>query len=142
MEDVAWHINQRGETADISGAIALTNYKAYFQLRQGYGTQRTQIEFVFANYVARLTFFPDTLSIITGRDSFVDRLAEFGAQGGATLQKVADKLTKRDADHSHQVLYQDAMASLNGDGPPALSLDRLAPTYRILNDVSEQVYSE
>jgi len=142
IREVAWSLNQRGETSDISGVIALSNYDTHFRLRQGQGTQRTLIEFVFANYVARLTFFPDTLTIISGRDGFVDRSVEFYQQGKATLQKVADKLSHQDADKSHPLIYQDAYASQAAGQESLTSLAQVARTYQILDDVSQIVYGK
>lgn len=142
VHDVAWSLNQRGETSDISGVIALSNYKAYFQLRQAQGTQRTSVEFVFTNYIARLTFFPDTLTIISGRDGFVDRSVEFYQQGKATLQKVVDKLSKQDADKSHPSIYQDAFASQGAGHESLTSLAQVARTYQILDDISQIVYGK
>lgn len=140
VRDLSWKINQRGETSDISGVISLSNYNTYFQLRQAQGTQRTLIEFVFANYVAKLTFFPDTLGIISGRDGFVDRSVEFYQQGKATLQKVVDKLTKQDADKSHPLVYQDACSSEQTGTDSITSLSQVSRTYQILNDISQAVY--
>ena len=142
VHDVTWSLNQRGETSDISGVIALSNYKAYFQLRQAQGTQRTSVEFVFANYVARLTFFPDTLTVLSGRDGFVDRSVEFYQQSKATLQKVADKLSQQDADKSHPLIYQDAYASQESGHESLTSLAQVARTYQILDDISQIVYGK
>ena len=113
-----------------------------FRLRQAQGTQRTLIEFVFANYVARLTFFPDTLTVISGRDGFVDRSVEFYQQGKATLQKVADKLSHQDADKSHPLIYQDAYASQAAGHESLTSLSQVARTYQILDDISQIVYGK
>ena len=142
VHDVSWKINQRGETSDISGVIALSNYPAYFQLRQAQGTQRTLIEFVFANYVARLTFFPDTLVVISGRDGFVDRSVEFYQQGAATLQKVVDKLTKQDADKSHPLIYQDACSAQQTGTEAITSLSQVSRTYQMLDDIGRIVYGK
>jgi len=137
--DVSHEINVAGETALIRGEIASDAYRVSFLLRQGFMPRVARLRFCFQNYAASLGFFPDTFVAHMGHDSPVLHFQEGVASARATLTKVVEKVTGRDRDASHALVYDAAM----GGHPAAagcLRVDAVAAFYRLAFRLGEAVY--
>jgi len=141
IEQLETSRDSRGRTAEISGRIRFSNYPVDFQLTQSHGPTRFQVDFEFANYIARLTFHPDTLTLLSGPDLIVNRAKECWHEFATVARYAIGKLSGRDADQSHARVYEEAFRSMTDPGYASpIALQSLAPIYRILGEIATKVY--
>lgn len=140
LSDLRWKLDGLGNTAEICGGIRYANYPVHFQLRQGTGATRNHLVFDFANYNVRLTFNPDTFVVLMGLDMAANRFSEAFADCGFLARYLFCRLWGCDQDQSHVRVYRESLRSWREGTESSLSLANLAPTYRVLSDISRQVY--
>jgi predicted dehydrogenase/nucleoside-diphosphate-sugar epimerase len=139
--DTARHeLNQNGETSVIEAHLSGT-YSVNLLLRQGFGPRATRVTFEFENHTTNLGFFPDTFTAKMADDNPWQYKEEARSSRKATVRKVLDKLTSRDADQSHARVIAGA-AQADGTGIADLRVERLAPFYEVLFDLAERVYGD
>jgi len=138
VQDLRWTMNKQGQTDLIEGRLTSKPYALNFCLRQGFITKRCRVMFTFENYLCSLGFFPDTFVPHMGFDSWTLHKKEGKANFRATLGKVVDKLTKKDADNSHAIAMMAAMG--DKDVSECMSLAKMENIYRVLFDLSKSVY--
>ena len=148
-DGVRYELNGAGETSLIEGRAVADNYSVAFLLRQGFGPRRARLLFNFQNYSTSLGFFPDTFVGYLSNDNPWLYKGERRESMRATLRKVADKVTNRDADVSHAAAFA---AATETPTPPdettpasfarAIRIEQLKPFYDLLFDLGEIVYEE
>ena len=137
IDSVDWIADTNGDTEIIRGRCSNKSYPLTFHLQQGFCTRTCRIEYVFRNYTAVLSFFPDSFHVRMAPDGGgVTSIAALSAWKG-TVDKIAEKLSKRKADGSHAYCYADLLAK--GDSSE-VSMDNLEDFYNLLFDLSGRVY--
>ena len=137
--DVAHELNAAGETALIRGEIASDAYRVSFLVRHGFMPRVASLRFCFQNYAVSLGFFPDTFVAHMGHDTPVRHLQEGAASARATLTKIVEKVTGRDSDASHALVY-DAATGGHPAAAACLGVDAVAAFYRVTFRLGEAVY--
>ncbi len=133
-KNIRFTLNHSSETDFIGGVMSGDVYDVAFNLRQSFGPRVARVEFVFQNYRVLLSFFPDVFNVEMSGDDFSTSFARGARQARETARKVTDKLRGRDSDHSHDLVIA---AAANGEG---YSIEQVAPFYRAVLALSEQVY--
>jgi nucleoside-diphosphate-sugar epimerase len=137
VDALDWLLDQNGDTEVIRGRCSNERYPLTFHLQQGFCTRACRIEYVFRNYTAVLSFFPDTFYVRMSPDGAgIATIAAINAWKG-TLRKIFEKLSKRTADGSHAYCYADLLA--NG-GSAEIAMSQLENYYELLFELSERVY--
>jgi predicted dehydrogenase/nucleoside-diphosphate-sugar epimerase len=137
--DVRYTLNELEQTDFISGTLHSSAYDVSFVMRQGFIPREASIRFVFQNYSATLSFFPDELSLTMSGDDFGVSLLRAGALLGGLSSKIYDKLTSGDRDLSHAIVMGQAMVA-----PQVLStisVKNLAGFYRGAFELAKSVYT-
>lgn len=137
VDALDWLLDQNGDTEVIRGRCSNERYPLTFHLQQGFCTRSCRIEYVFRNYTAVLSFFPDTFHVRMSPDGAgVASIAAMSAWKG-TLSKISEKLSKRTADGSHAYCYADLLA--NGE-KAEIAMSQLENYYELLFELSERIY--
>ena len=131
-----------GDTESISAKVDFTNYDCSIFLRQGRSRRRCVIEYVFQNYNAVLKFFPDTLSMFPGTESFLDDFAMAWGEGKATAAKVIAKIRAKQSDDSHLRVIDGFLRRDRSEKMLELRFERIRETYRRLESLSDSVYGK
>lgn len=137
VETLDWVADSYGDTEIIRGRCSNKSYPLTVHLQQGFCTRTCRIEYVFRNYTAVLSFFPDSFHVQMAPDGGgVKTIAAFSASKG-TLKKITEKLSKRKADGSHAYCYADLLA--RGEDSE-IAMSQLENYYDLLFELSERVY--
>jgi nucleoside-diphosphate-sugar epimerase len=137
---VRYTVNHRGETDFITGTLQSSAYDVSFVLRQGFLPREASVRFVFQNYNATLSFFPDVLSVMMSGDDFGVQFGRAGALLRGMVSKVRDKLSSGDNDESHMSIL--GMAMQQPHSIEDLTVVQLAPFYRAVFALADMVYDE
>ncbi len=141
VTDLTWKINKRGEATQITGTAQFDNLPIQFHLAQGNNLSRHRVSFDFTNYSVRLTFYPDTFTVIMGNDMILNRAIEGWNEFWTMVKWAWGKIRKRDPDQSHVLSLAHA---LSADGRPSdarLEIDNVEATYRMLDEIGAKVYA-
>jgi predicted dehydrogenase/nucleoside-diphosphate-sugar epimerase len=139
-EAVRHEINGRGETSLIEGRAVGVDYTVSFVLRQGFAPRRARVEFVFENYTAMLSFFPDTFTAYMTTENAALHRREARDFARATRAKILAKLV-RENDVAHLEVYRCA-ASDEAAARAGLRVTDVAPFYRLLFEIASMTYAE
>jgi len=140
LENIRSKTNQLGETSEIAGQFKFSNYPVTFHLRQTHGIVRRHVYFEFVNFTIRVTFYPDSVTLLAGDDMILNRFYEFWGETMNTLGVVFSKLRGKEHDPSHVRMYQEAALALRNKSPSSFSMQALESTYRVLADIAAAVY--
>jgi nucleoside-diphosphate-sugar epimerase len=140
VDHVHHELDGLGGTGLIRGALSADNYGVSLLLRQGYGRRSAQVVYTFQNYSVRLGFFPDTFDAWQANDNPWLWLAAGVRATRSVAIKIRDKLTGRDSDRSHAMVY--VAAERGGSLADAVTVERLAPFYRAMFDLGDRVYGK
>jgi nucleoside-diphosphate-sugar epimerase len=135
-----YELDGTGFTSLIDGRFESDSYPVNFTLRQGFMPRVAQITYVFQNYFAILSFFPDAFTAHMSDDGDSIHKTHAKAQARATRAKIIDKLTRRDSDVSHAT----TLGAIANRTPMAGSLEvkELESYYRALFQLAGAVYEK
>lgn len=137
IEGVEWEIDLNGDTRLIRGRCASESYGLNFHLQQGFGPRTCRIEYIFANYTAVVSFFPDSFHVRMANHGAGTALIETSACLGGTKDKILEKLRGCGGDGSHAFCYDDL---INKRESSELSVRNLRGFYHLLFDLEERIY--
>ena len=142
LSDLHHTTGVRGMTASITGTARFENYPVQILLTQGHGASRHWVTFHFANYVVRLTFHPDTFSVLQGPDLMANRFVEGFKEVAAVARWAFGKFGGKDPDDSHVKSFQEGIRVMRGANGSSLAPESLSTIYELLGEIGARVYEQ
>jgi len=139
ITNVRHRLNGQGQTSLIEGQLTSENYSVNYLLRQDVAPKRIRMLYVFQNYSVSIGFSPDTFVVQMADDNPWLYVQEAFYATKTTGRRIVDRLTGRNSDDSHASMFAAAVKG-EDDYIQRLTVRSLAPFYRMMFQIGEQVY--
>jgi hypothetical protein len=139
VTNIRYRLNAQGQTSLIEGQLISKNYSVSYLLRWDVAPKRIRLLYVFQNYSVSLGFSPDTFVVQMADDNPWLYVQEASSAIKITRRRIVDRLTGHNSDVSHAIMFAAAIKG-EDDYIQYLTVRSLAPFYRMMFQIGEQVY--
>jgi hypothetical protein len=140
LQHARHELDGSGATGLIEGRFNSDAYPVNFILRQGLMPRRATLRFTFQNYLADLSFYPDTFIAQMAHDGPALYAMHRKAAFRATASKIWDKIRNRDSDPSHARAYLAAVKPV-APASSGIHVRSLYSFYKAVLELADAVYS-